>query len=352
MYVDLDPSVFPTPQDRQLQIDGLFDEAVESFANGEDDHEAKKERLAAIDQLRDLLNDDEIFQGGARAIAAFAVPEQDVLEVVRLDEAVPPKVVVDHSPFLRPIVDEGAPKRWAVLLVDGRKARLLSGSATHLEEVEAFQSNTEARTKVGGWSQANYQRHVDEEIHRHIGSAIDTLTDFSTHTPFDGLLIAAPDPTYDLVVEMLDPHIRTLLRGRIKVEIGFSSVDDVVTQARPVIEEARRAAIDDLITSLDERNRDLVAIGPQDVLQALCDLRVETLVVDGLFTLEGRACPSCGWIGLEQMTCPIDSTQTIARSDIIDDAIDLALQQDARVVQVPDEIDRALPAPIGALLRY
>jgi peptide subunit release factor 1 (eRF1) len=138
----------------------------------------------------------------------------------------------------------------------------------------------------------------------------------------------------------------------VRIEIGFPSASDVVLTAKPVIEEARRKAIDELVTSLEERDRDRVAIGAEDVLQSLFERRVWVLVVDGDLAMLGRTCPTCGWIGLEQFTCPSDSTQTVARDDVVDAAIDLALQQDARVVQVPDDVERRPPAPIAALLRY
>jgi peptide subunit release factor 1 (eRF1) len=108
----------------------------------------------------------------------------------------------------------------------------------------------------------------------------------------------------------------------------------------------------ELLDILEEAARERVATSPSDVLQALSERRVDTLVIDGDFATAGVRCPSCGWIGLDRSTCPWDETKVEERADVVDDAVDLALMQAARVVSVDDDAERHPPAPLGALLRY
>ena len=74
----------------------------------------------------------------------------------------------------------------------------------------------------------------------------------------------------------------------------------------------------------------------------------------------GTTCPQCGWLGPEgPRRCPADGIALVPRDDLVEPAIELALQQSAAVLpfrrrdQEPrhdEELHRR--GGIGALLRF
>ena len=353
VYADLDPTLFPTPKARHTEADALTNEAKNRFVEGADvGHDESNRRLETIERLSDVLNDPDIAKGGTHTLAVFAAPAADVFEVVRLPEPVAPTVLVDDTPFLRPIVNDVGPRRWVVALIDRRNARILYGGPERLIEVESFEDNVPSHQKQGGWSQARYQRHSDNAAQEHITNACRRLFEFYERVHFDALAVASPDASYNEIVEALHPYLREVFQGRVRIEVDFPKPAQVLDCAQPLFAQTRERATAELLDTLEEAARERVATGPSDVLQALSERRVDTLVIDGDFATAGVRCPSCGWIGLDRSTCPWDETKLEERPDVVDDAVDLALLQSARVVTVDDDAERHPPKPLSALLRF
>jgi peptide subunit release factor 1 (eRF1) len=87
---------------------------------------------------------------------------------------------------------------------------------------------------------------------------------------------------------------------------------------------------------------------------------VETLMFADGYQAGGVLCPQCGWLGPEgPQHCPADGTEVVPRDDVVEPAIELALQQAADVLPFPrrddhggsfEELDRR--GGIAALLRF
>jgi len=98
-----------------------------------------------------------------------------------------------------------------------------------------------------------------------------------------------------------------------------------------------------------------------DVLEALNQRRVETLLIAAGTTAPGRECPSCGWLGVAGDQCPADGTPTIAHDDVLGPAVQRALLQsaDVRVLERREADGEPAQAQqldmyggIGAVLRF
>ena len=125
--------------------------------------------------------------------------------------------------------------------------------------------------------------------------------------------------------------------------------------ARDVMQRIEREREDEALARL----REGLSGGPRpaagriaDVLEALNQRRVETLLVAAGTTAPGRECPSCGWLGVGGDECPADGTPTIARPDIIGPAIQRALLQSADVRCLARREADGEPAVAGPLDMY
>jgi peptide subunit release factor 1 (eRF1) len=134
------------------------------------------------------------------------------------------------------------------------------------------------------------------------------------------------------------------------VDVDTATPERVLEAARPRFEELERKRETEALERLGERG----ARGPEEVLVALNERRVETLMLDENFSGAGVQCPECGWLGPEgERRCPVDGTSLVILDDLAEAAIELALQQSAEVLALrfdPDAL--AADGGIAALLRF
>jgi len=95
------------------------------------------------------------------------------------------------------------------------------------------------------------------------------------------------------------------------------------------------------------------ASGLADVLFAVHEQRVETLLVDRGYTAPGVCCPQCGFLGGKGFSeCPADGTPTERRENVVEAALERAIRQSANVHVIRDRPELASHGHIAAILRF
>ena len=205
------------------------------------------------------------------------------------------------------------------------------------------------------WSQQRYERGQDEEVHRHLKRVADVIHRRFRRARFDHLLVGSPEELTSDVERTLHPDVQQRLAGRLTIDVENTTDDDVLAAARPLIQEhernAERAALDRLKQGVGAGGRGVA--GLEDVLGALNERRVETLLMEERFQMPGRACPQCGSLFGENVTsCPADETTTDSFDDIVEEAVELAVAQSADVIIARHHDDLEEMGGIGAVLRF
>jgi peptide chain release factor subunit 1 len=326
VFFDLDPSEFATPPARATEINSVLTAAAHQVEQAEGlDHEERLALRADVERVREVLQGSDVATNGTRAVAVFACGPADVLEVVRLAHPVESRAVVDDRACIEPLVRGPAGDRWCVLLVNRRSARILTGTAEGLEETARLESDTHGQHDQGGWSQARYQRSVEQEKRTHVDGTLDTLFALFKRQPFDHLAVGAPDELVAEVEERLHPYLRERLAGRVAVDVENSTVAEVEAAAAAVIDAhvaaVERAALDRMAQGIGRGDRG--AAGLQDVMAALEQARVEILLL------------------AEDFDAPE-----------LDTAVEQALTQSADVLVVRHHDDLVVHQGIGAVLRF
>ena len=102
-------------------------------------------------------------------LALFACAGADLFEAMPLAAPIDRhRLYVADRPHLYPlarVLDEYP--RYAVLLADTHSARILVIAANRLERTASVEGMKTRRHKMGGWSQARYQRHIDNFRQQH-----------------------------------------------------------------------------------------------------------------------------------------------------------------------------------------
>ena len=352
-YLNLEPTEFATPPARASAIRSLLDEGEKKLKEVEGG-DADRNLRADFERARQFFSGD-IPTNGARGLAVFCSGDRDLFEVIRLPRPVQSEVVISDSPFIEPLVDLVS-GTWCVLLCNRRTARIFRGSSDRIEEVARVTSeDVSSQADSGGWSQPRYERGQDEEVHRHLKRVADVLHRRFRRARFDHLLIGSPEELTSDIEKTLHPDVAKRLAGRLSIDVENTTDDAVFAAARPMIEEhersAERAALDRLKQGVGAGGRGVA--GLDDVLSALNERRVETLLLEERFQMPGRVCPQCGSLFAENVTvCPADETPTDPFDDVVEEAVELAVGQSADVIIARHHDDLEQMGGIGAVLRF
>jgi peptide subunit release factor 1 (eRF1) len=359
VYLDLDPSRFTHLRDRYAELDSVLEEAEHrSMENGERSSADRKALRTDLDEVRALLaNKEELAPPAARGLAVFWSGAAGIFEVVRLPRPVEPMSTVAPAPLIEPLAELAAPERWCALLVSRRSSRIFFGTREKLTEVEAVLDDVHGQHAQGGWSQARYQRGIEREADDHIRATAEQLFRRFQRRPFDRLLLGGPTELHGRVEKTLRTDLRRRLAGHFEIDVERASAEEVHQRALPLIEIAEQRRESEALAQLREgvAPGGHAAVGPTEVLEALSERRVQTLLVAEGFTTHGFACPACGLLvsDSEVGACPADGSTLERREDVIESAIAAALAQDAEVLVVHHEPDRLVElGSLAAVLRY
>jgi peptide chain release factor subunit 1 len=332
LYVDLDPSEFATPRARATVVRSLLDEAGRRVRELKGlPHDDRMELQRSLERADSELQGANL--DGAHGLAVFVSESANLLEMLKLPRSVSPHVAIDRSPFIAPLVGLERRERWCVALVNRRDARVFRGSPEGLREVGSVHDDVHGQHDQGGWSQARYQRSVEKEKVDHLKHAAGVLFEYFKREPFERLVVGGPHEVLSDFEDTLHPYLKEHLGGRIDVDVETAGPDDVLAAAGPLLDELEEARESEALARAGEPSRG--AAGLDEVLGALNERRVETLLLVDGFSAPGTVCPSCGWLGPEgPQRCPVDETPVERRNDVVEPAIELALRQSAEVLPI------------------
>jgi hypothetical protein len=350
LYLDLDPSEFSTPPARATAVRSLLDEAERRLR--ERDQLSHDDRVALETTLRRAAGflERELPTEGARGVALFASEPAGLFEAIKLPRPVPSRVAIERSPLVGPLARLERRERWCVALVSRRDARIFRGSPDGLREIEQIHDTVFGQHDQGGWSQARFARGIEKEKDDHLKRVGDALMRHLERRPFQRLIVGGPREVVTDFESKLHGYLRDRLAGRIEVDVDSATAEQVLAAAQPRFDELEREREAGAFERLGERG----ATGIEEVLRALNERRVETLVLDEqLSGIEGVRCSECGWFGLGGEACPADGARTVELEDVTEAAIEAALQQSAELLAVRHDRD-AIDAHGGAaaLLRF
>ena len=353
VFLNLDPAEFATPAARSTAVTSVMTEAARRVEQAGGLEHAEREALKAdLERVRETLMASDIAQNGARAVAVYACQPADLLEVVRLNRPVDFAVVLDRSPYIEPLVHQAGEEQWCVLLVNRRNARVFIGDGGGFAETDRVEDDVHSQHDQGGWSQARYQRGVEKEKDDHLVHVADVAFRRFKEGRFGRLLVGSPDELGNDFEHKLHPYLRERIAGRLHLDVENSSSEGVRSAAAKAMENWRRRcereALDRLTEGVGRGGRG--AAGLSSVLQALNEQRVDTLLVGEGFRSAGGRDSATGMLYAGDHGP--DGQELEQVQNIVEPAIEKAIEQSAKVIKVHHHDDLGPLGGIGAVLRY
>ncbi len=239
VYLDLDPSRFPTPGARDAELSALLAGA------GADELDVK--------HVREAVRTHPELAHGAHGLAIFSCAASGVLEALAVPEPVEPLVVVDSVPWLEPLAAMLASEDWGVAVLSRRDARLFRGGRDGLIEFAAVSDELHRRHAQGGWSQANLQRGIEQQVSEHARHAAELLLRAHRRRPFDHVVIVASDRLWPVIEKSLHQDLRDRLAGVVARDLEHASERDIARAVAPVIDGAELERERSLISAWSRR---------------------------------------------------------------------------------------------------
>ena len=166
-------------------------------------------------------------------------------------------------------------------------------------------------------------------------------------------MLSATEDVRPLIEACLHPDLARVMIGHVRADIETATPAQVAEQVMGLAvrdrEEGDRQLVEQLRAGLGREEG--AAAGPGEVLEALNRRSVAVLLACPDLAGSGVKCPTCGWLGREESTCPIDGSVTDRSDDLLEMMVVAALDQ-AAGVRLFDPVEVRGHGCAAALLRF
>jgi peptide chain release factor subunit 1 len=289
-----------------------------------------------------------------RGVAVFSA--KGLWETLELPVPVVSRVSLGDAPHVGPleaVLAEHA--RFGVVAIDRQRARmLLLELGQVVDHTELFDQLPRHEDDKGAWRKDQVHDHAATAAHSHVRrAATATFEMFKAHE-FDHLvLVGADDVTAELERE-LHSYLRARLAARLSMAASAkeSAIVEATAAVEVRIEHARQAALVERMRAGMQPGRNEAVAGLDAVLTALSARRVGTLLVSDGYAAEGWRCSPCAAVAAQGPACPQCAGSMARVDDVVEEAIDAALNQSCDVVVCAGNADLDVAGRVGALLRF
>lgn len=221
-------------------------------------------------------------QPSANGVAIFACDASGLFETIQLDAPLDEHwLYIGDQPHLYPLARVASQyPRYAAVLADTNKTRILvvaHGGVTSRTSVEGEKTG---RTSQGGWSQARYQRRVENYHLQHIKDVVEALEKIVQKEGLDRIVIAGDA----VVIPLLREQMPKPLAAMVVDEIALSSRaadDDIVTATLGAMRKLDQGTDLEKVAGAVGAYRagGLGVVGPDATLLALTNGQVDELLL-------------------------------------------------------------------------
>ena len=355
-YLDVDGRRYIRPQDLEPHLDDLLRKGRRRMA----DADGTVDRAGQASVEADLKRISDHVRGGidrssTRGLAMFSCSADGFWQVLELAVSVPNVIVVNATPHIRvleSVVDQYL--RFAVLLVDRQRSRIFVFEQGQLiDKQEHFDQLPRHDDDGGQMDRDHVAGHTQAVAAQHLRRSAQAAFAVFQEEAFDHLILCTPDALGREMEKELHPWLRDRIAARLSIPVAArdGEICQAALEVEAGVERAREAA-------LVERLRQAVgagsgaAVGLPDVLAALVARRVETLLVSEGYEAPGWRCRSCLYVGVLGRRCPLCSTEMDQVDDVVEEAVEEALNQSCRLAICRDDPDLDVLGRIGAILRF
>jgi peptide subunit release factor 1 (eRF1) len=177
-------------------------------------------------------------------------------------------------------LDEQYP-RYAAVLTDTNTARIFVFGLGHVIDAEQVKGKKVHRVKVGGWSQARYQRRVGNAHQEHAKEVMERLAQIVREDQVNHIILVGDSVVIPLLQEQMPPEMVSMVEV-MKLDIHASEHDILIATLEQLQEQEVKTVTEKVDRLMHQyRARGLAVIGLHETLEALANGQVEELLISG-----------------------------------------------------------------------
>jgi peptide subunit release factor 1 (eRF1) len=171
------------------------------------------------------------------------------------------------------------------VLTDTNTARIFVFGLGHVIDAEELKGKKVHRVKVGGWSQARYQRRVGNAHQEHAKEVIEHLAQIVREDHVSHIILAGDSVVIPLLQEQLPQEMVPMVE-MMKLDIHASDQDVMAATLEKLQDQEASTAAEKVDRLMNQyRARGLAVVGLHETLEALANGQVEELLISGALEL-------------------------------------------------------------------
>lgn len=341
----------------EARFTALLQTVRDQLESEELDHDARESLRTDMKRVADEVAPvASEFKG--RGVAVFACHRAGLFEQVVLPRPVRERVVVDDTPYLRPmlaVLDEC--HRYCVVVVNREHAWLYEFFMGALEEAKKVHGRAlRSPNYAGGWQGWKEDRtHHKAELlaRRHYRETAARVDEVMRRTGAELLIVGGHEETVAEFLPFLPHQLRPKVAGTFVVDPATMTTGQIRERADEVASAYERREEEQLVGDTLERVAagGFAAAGLDWCLMAVNEQAVQLLLIHDDEQAPGRVSDRCGWLGRDEEDCPVCGEPTRKTSDVIDEMAAAVVDAGGRVEHVYAEtaLDRHV---VAAALRF
>ena len=354
LYLDLDPSTTPTAGDLHSRVNSLVDDLHRRAEERGLTHGQREGLRADVERVRRYL-EEKLDRTGVHGLALFSAGLDNFWRPLPLAHSVADEIHVGCEFYLAPLVPLVGRGEGTIVAVVGREqGRFYRLDGEGLRELADYTAELPYKHHdQGGWSQANYQRHVEKLGKDHFRRVAEELDHYVRRLRRPRVVVVSSDEARGEFANLLPGDVRRAVVGWTAAE-AHATAADLLAVVRPVLEDALQQEESDAVERWrEEAGRNGRAVGGwQRTLEAASDGRVEILLYQDGAQRPAWRCPDCGRASVTGGNCPLDGTRMEEAENGLDLAVHQTLGHGGKAWALLRVHDLEPVEGIGALLRY
>jgi peptide chain release factor subunit 1 len=231
------------------------------------------------ERIRNHVRDVE---RSANGLAIFACSGADLFEAIELAAPVQDhRLFISDEPHLYPLarlLDEYP--RYLALITDTHSARIFVFAANEVEKTDRVESDKTKRHKKGGWSQARYQRNVDNFREQHAKEVVDTVARIVREDGIDRIIVSGDEVIVPMLRDQMPKEVADKIVDVVRLDTNAPQHEilaSTIAALQKKDAQTDRERVDELLGAY--RASGLACVGVEDTLKAFELGQVDELVI-------------------------------------------------------------------------
>ena len=291
---------------------------------------------------------------GQKGLVIFASNEHDLFKSYKLGMPVEDLMVVDASPYIRPVaklIEDY--ETFGLVVLDNHRARIYVVSSGRIEDKDKIARDIMKKHKKGGMSQARFQRLRRGAIEHFMKEVSEEMVRLFSKDNVDKIIIAGPGEAKILLLDFLPNELKGEILDSIDVDFDEADVY-LISKAEGAVMKDEKETVSKNVIRLKEEilKHSLAVYCLEDLIETVKNGHIELLLVSKGYNLRGWICEKCQLLdsGIKDK-CP-NCGGKVSEVDVIEEIIEFAERTDTKIEFVDDNPILQELGGVGGLLRF